>query len=200
MFPRILVPLDGSSRSELILAQIQPLLRRERTEVILLRAAHNPLSLARIDTGKLEREDRARAENYLHHLVRRLEEEGIQARAIEREEEPAEAILKAAVTEGASLIAMTTHGRSGIARWIGGSVAEKVLRASPVPLLLVHSFQQSPGGMSTPLAGEPLSFRSILVPVDGSDFSMAVFPQVERLARVYRSEVVVLHVQTSVPS
>jgi nucleotide-binding universal stress UspA family protein len=102
-------------------------------------------------------------------------------------------ILDAAREEAATMIAMTTHGRGGLARWVMGSVAEKVARASDVPVLLVRSFRETPQGEIEPEAQE-LPFRKILVPVDGSPTSIAVVDAVEEFARLFGSEVLVLHV------
>jgi nucleotide-binding universal stress UspA family protein len=107
---------------------------------------------------------------------------------------PADAILAAAREEKAGLIAMTTHGRSGIARFTMGSVAERVVRASDVPVLLLRSF---PDG-STPAGGGTTSFARILVPVDGSDRSLAVLDPVIELAKLYGSKVFVAWVDESV--
>jgi nucleotide-binding universal stress UspA family protein len=195
MFDRVLIPLDGSSRAELILAQLKPLLKYQGTDVVLLQAIYDPPSLARIDAGKLAREDSAAAEAYLRHIVQRLQIDGIHSRGIVRKGLSEEAVLQAAKEENVDLIAMTTHGRSGMERWMMGSITEKVLRAAEVPLVIIHSFKRTPGGATVPLAGEPVSFKSILVPIDVGDQSLAIVPWVERLAKVYGSEVVLLNVR-----
>jgi nucleotide-binding universal stress UspA family protein len=92
------------------------------------------------------------------------------------------------------MIAMTTHGRGGVARWVMGSVAEKVARGSDVPLLIVRSFREAPHGDIEPEAARELPFRRILVPVDGSPTSLAVVEAAEEFARLFESEVLVLHV------
>lgn len=195
MFERVLIPLDGSSRAELILGQLKPLLQRDRSDLLLLRGVYDPPSLAKIDTGKLLREDTAEAEAYLGQVVHRLERDGLRARAIVKKESAEEAILQATREQNVDLIAMTTHGYTGAERWILGSVTEKVLRAAEVPLLVLHSFKRTPSGASVPLAGESVSFKSILVPIDAGEQSLAVLPWVERLARTYQSELVLVHVR-----
>jgi nucleotide-binding universal stress UspA family protein len=195
MFKRVLIPLDGSSRAELILGQLKPLLERDRSDLLLLRGVYDPPSLVKIDTGKLLRADAAEAEAYLGQVVHRLERDGLRARAIVKKESAEEAILQATREQNIDLIAMTTHGYSGAERWILGSVTEKVLRAAEVPLLVIHSFKRTPSGASVPLAGESVSFKSILVPIDAGDQSLAVLPWVERLAKTYQSEIVLVHVR-----
>jgi nucleotide-binding universal stress UspA family protein len=67
-----------------------------------------------------------------------LASEGVPVRVDALEGDPAECILDAAEREQADLVAMSTHGRSGVGRWLFGSVAEKVLRTCPAPLLVVR--------------------------------------------------------------
>jgi nucleotide-binding universal stress UspA family protein len=185
---RVLVPLDGSALAETILARLRPLLRRKDLEVVLARAVHVEPSLARRDTGPLLAQERAEAERYVHEVELRLTSQGIRARGLVREGPPEDALLEIARAEKADLIALGTHGRSGIARWVMGSVTEKILRASPVPVLVVRAFGP---------AGE-LPFRKILVPTDGSDASMAALPVALAFARLFGAEIVTLRVEAGV--
>jgi nucleotide-binding universal stress UspA family protein len=199
MFERILIPLDGSSRAEIILAQLKPLLKREGTSLLLLKGVYAAPSMARIDTGRLAAEHTAEAESYLQHIVHRLSIDGIPSRAVIKKESPEDAILETAKELKCDLIAMTTHGRMGFERWMMGSVTEKVLRAAEVPMLIIHSFKRTPDGASIPLAGEPVRFKSILVPVDVGEQSLAILPWLEQLAKVYDAQIVVLHVKPGTP-
>jgi len=184
MFERLMVPVDGSPLAEEVLAQLDPLLRRDDAELVLLRVVNVPLSLGRTDTTPLLSQARAEADRYVETLTRNLRDRGLRARGKVAEGMPAESILAAAAEERADLVAMTTHGRSGISRWVFGSVAEKVIRAADRPLLIHRSF-----GLARP-AGP---IRRILVPTDGSAASEAVLPAVVRLARTLEAHVVVLH-------
>lgn len=190
MFETVLVPLDGSARAESVLRQVEPLLKRPSCEVILLRTVWSEPSLLRIDYGRKLQEDRAEALEYLHGLIRRHEAEGMKVRGLVREGPPAEMILETSRSHGVDLIAMSTHGASGIRRWMLGSVSEKVIRASDAPVLLLRSFGPRAA------AAEPgwVPFRKILAPTDGSEHSLAVIPFVEELAAVYSAEVTLLHV------
>ena len=87
------------------------------------------------------------------------------------------------------LVAMSTHGRSGVGRWLRGSVAERVLRNSPVPILLAN-----PEGIVKP--DDSVRFGTILVPLDGSKRSARVMDRVLPFAVDSESEVVLLHVDT----
>ncbi len=194
MFERILVPLDGSPRAELILSQIARILRREDSEIVLLRVIDIPEAVGRISLALLRQKEREEAQQYLHDIILRFGDKAEKIHARVAEGWTAEVILETARTEGATLIAMSTHGRSGLARWALGSVAEKVARASDVPVLLVRSFRRSAKGDLEPLAPAELPFRRILVPVDGSPTSMSVIGAAEKFAHLYESEVLVLHV------
>jgi|SRR5579864_8764894 len=200
MFERILVPLDGSPRAEVILAQLGPILRRQDAEVLLTRALlHDPgdsLWARGTDLARVTRELRDEAVAYLRRTADRLSAEGVRARACHPEGPLPEAILEAARKEHATLIAMTTHGRTGLARWIPGSVAEKVVRASEIPVLLVPSFPRGPRGERTPALAKEIRFDRILVPVDGSEFSLAIIPAATEFARLFEAEVTVVCVDS----
>lgn len=192
MIDRVLVPLDGSPRAEAILAQVGRLLRREDADVLLLRVSEPAYSLARIDTSKLIREERESATAYLKATAEALEEQGVRCRTIHKEGGIAESIVRAAGDLRASLIALSTHGRGGVDRWFFGGVAEKVLRGSPVPVLLMRSFPSGPRGL--PLPARDVPFRRLLVPVDGSKTSGQVIPAAAAFAALFEAKVDVLTV------
>jgi nucleotide-binding universal stress UspA family protein len=83
---------------------------------------------------------------------------------------------------------MSTHGRSGIERWVHGSVAERVLRRSPAPLLLANPFTFAKRPEQAP------PFQRIVVPLDGSENAAMALPRAATLARFFSAEVVLLHV------
>jgi nucleotide-binding universal stress UspA family protein len=94
---------------------------------------------------------RAEAEAELAPMVERLCEGHVAARAVVVFGRAAEAIVEFAEKEGVDLIALSTHGRSGVSRWFFGSVAEKVLRATHLPLFLVRP----PGLTGIPFPPQP---------------------------------------------
>jgi nucleotide-binding universal stress UspA family protein len=81
---------------------------------------------------------RSEAERSLTGAKERLSKAGLKARVEVLFGRPAEKIIKYAAKEKVDLIAMSTHGRSGFSRWVFGSVAEKVLRAAALPILLIR--------------------------------------------------------------
>jgi len=94
------------------------------------------------------------------------------------------------------MIALATHGRTGLSRLILGSVAERVLRLSPVPVLVLRPFSSYEIAKTGRPEDEPL--RKILVPVDGSELQRAVVPHASALAQVFGARIVLLHVRAPV--
>ena len=139
MLDRILVPLDGSAMSDRVFALVRRILVRQDAEVILLRVLPEPGG-RKGSWDRMQEVDRARG--HLRGIANRLAAQGADARWDLRSGEPVAEILQFAFHFRPSLIAMGTHGRTGLARLIRGSVAEGVLRESPYPLLLANVTQQ----------------------------------------------------------
>jgi nucleotide-binding universal stress UspA family protein len=143
---KILVALDGSKESEAVIPYIEELASKLQAEVILLQviapdyhiyAAGGPeygvYAEQQIESMKKF------ARDYLEEIITRLKQRGVTAKSEIMLGTAAETIINFADQTNASLVAMTTHGRSGVSRWAIGSVAERVLRAGNTPLLLVRS-------------------------------------------------------------
>jgi len=136
---KILVPLDGGALADSALEHAQELAASRGAEVVLFSAVwveptDNPLTYTRdLDVSS------AKAKEMLKTRVEGLANAGVKASSFIKRGEEAGSILDAAAEAGADLIAMTTHGRTGVKRWLLGSVAERVLRASPLPVLLVRA-------------------------------------------------------------
>jgi nucleotide-binding universal stress UspA family protein len=152
-FKRILVPLDGSPLAERALPLVTALALRLESQIILLRALEIPTSPLPTYYPKCARDQmfdvcekvRQDAENYLKDLEVELRQQGIDVRILLPDPPPAESIIDAAAAEDVDLIAISTHGRSGLARWTFGSVAEEVARHSPCPVLLIRKRDQTEG-------------------------------------------------------
>jgi nucleotide-binding universal stress UspA family protein len=182
MIERILIPLDGSETAEAILPQVKRVLKRHDAEVILLRIA-SVYAIADIETPMAVVDLMDEAKSYVEKTARKLEADGVRARGLVGEGPVAATILDVAAKERASLIAMSTHGRTGLSRFVFGSVAEKVVRASDIPVLLVRSFEPAGEGWTSTVATGERPFHNILIPVDGSDPSLQVLPIVKEFAR-----------------
>ena len=150
MYKRVLVPLDGSPAAEAILPFLLEIAGPLDMAVVLVRVFEpvsipvvEPSSRAALDhllarqreTESLRRID---AEEYLAPIVAQLARRGVDARADVRSGHTVDQILDAAREVGADLIAMTTHGRTGLDRLLFGSVAEAVLRRADVPVFLMR--------------------------------------------------------------
>ena len=145
-FRRILVPLDGSPLAERAISLATALAEKFGSEILLLRVLDIPKPTP--PTSHLEvtigwvREARAQAheeaQSYLDARQQEVYRQGIEVRALMRDRSPAEDILQVASSEKIDLIVMSAHGQGGLARWTFGSVADKVARHSPCPVLLVR--------------------------------------------------------------
>ncbi|MGH7409082.1 MAG: universal stress protein [Candidatus Methylomirabilales bacterium] len=187
---RLLVPLDGSPLAEAILPVAEAWAKEEEAEVILLRGV-----LARHASGGGDPEIQVRAveegEVYLQAVADRLERRGLKrVRWAVGYDEPVAAIGQAVTQEGVDLVAMATHGRSGLSRLLLGSVAEAVVRSARVPVLLIR-------GQS---AWKPWATGKILVPLDGSELSECILPVVERLAGPRDLTIILFDVIDPLPS
>lgn len=180
----VLVPLDGSELSDAILKHVERLIAGEPCQVVLLRVL--PPSGGEELPGQAQAE-RDLALAHLATMRGKLEAVGATVRTELREGDPAAEILATAEQVKPTLVAMSSHGRTGVLRWIRGSVAERVLRACTTPLLLVTP-------RNAGRDGEP-RFRRILVPLDGSERSAAVLGLVEDVARRHSAEVLLLRVE-----
>ena len=142
MYKKILVPLDGTPLAEAVLPHAQALAKSEGAEIILLRVAvtpnpdfyHRDEGEGRLITDQIEEE----ALDYMKTEVTKLENEGTKVTAITRDGTIPDTILEVAEETHADVIAMSTHGRIGIQRLFQGSVADEVVHASHVPVMLIH--------------------------------------------------------------
>ncbi len=157
MFHTILVPLDGSQRSEAILDQVEDLALCCRARVILMRVVDPPIWLGtpqdaatveRIDEIMEQVEEECRL--YLEGLCRAFETKGIRTETRVMHGAVVEAITHLASVEKADLIAIASHGRSGLGNVVYGSVVAGVLHKSGSPLLVLRSPFGEPAASSEP--------------------------------------------------
>lgn len=141
MYKKILVPLDGSKLAEAVLPHAQALAKSEGAEIILLRVpvlpdtsflARDP-ALASLIIKDMEDETK----EYMQEEVSKLQKEGSKVKGITREGPIPDTILEVAKETHADVIAMSTHGYSGVQRWLMGGVADKVVHSSPIPVMLI---------------------------------------------------------------
>jgi nucleotide-binding universal stress UspA family protein len=173
LLKKILVPLDGSELAARILVHARRLLHAPGSTVTLLRVVPR---VEDVETAAL----------VLEEARERLTARGIPATARVVMGEPARKIAQIAEESGASLIALSTHGASGIMRALRGSVAEELLTIAPVPVLLANPFALR--------ENEELPIRKIVIGLDGSKRSARALPIATEIARLYGAELVLLHV------
>ena len=175
MYEKILVPLDGSEMAEQAIPYVKRLTQKLKREVILITVCLPGDPLERALTEYIER----RAE--------KIQSLGVNARSLCIEGDSATSIINFAEKNKVGLIVISTHGKTGISHWPLGSIASKVVQRSNIPVFLVRSSQ--PG--KAPADNE---LDKILVTLDGSQFSEAIIPHVEKLAKSMNSEVTLLRV------
>jgi nucleotide-binding universal stress UspA family protein len=144
MYTHILVPLDGSPLAEQILPHVRALAEvGDRPRITLLRAV--PREYPDIVEGETTNAVvnpmeglLADARAYLEQIARPLRAEGLDVRVEVVVRQPAEAIVELAARERVDLVAMATHGRGGVGRWVFGSVTQKIMHLTPAPMLVVR--------------------------------------------------------------
>ena len=192
----LLIALDGSKQSESVL----PI-----ALMIASRCDYQPVLLSVWETGPEEPPDAARPQiveltdrgteymrAYLHGLAPLLDQLGLTMTVEIRAGHPAIEIISAAQDREADMIAICTHGRRAVPGDRRGSVADKVLRGSPVPVLAVGP------RTALPEPSQPVSIRRILVPLDGSPEAEEALPLAIDLAHGLHSEIDLLRVVTPV--
>ena len=147
MYKKIVATLDGSEHAECAIPYAEDLAQKSNAEVILLTVEEAGPSLPselyqphRDQPGLDALKDilRKEAADYLAKKEKELQAKGIKARSALLSGDVATQIIDFADKEGADIIIMATHGRSGLARWAYGSVADKVLKGASVPTMLVR--------------------------------------------------------------
>ena len=138
MYTRILVPLDGSTLGEAILPHARDLAQGCGAELVLLRVAFAPIfpGTEPVDAQAAAIQE---AETYVETVAKVLRDRGLKVEAKVRYGDPVNEILDHVTWGHIDLIAMATHGRTGLTRLVLGSVAERVLRRTFVPVLLVRA-------------------------------------------------------------
>ena len=196
MYSRILVPLDGSAAAEQALPYARKLAQSFHAPIDLIQIVEPlPRELGADLNPQLHRHRnmelrRASAQTYLDRVRSQLQEAGLGASCLVSEGHVASNILDEAARNEGSIIVMSTHGRSGIARWVMGSTTDKVVRAANRPILAVHAPAQD-------WRESNLQLETVVVPLDGSTLAEQVLPHVAFLASAMELNVLLLHVMSN---
>ena len=136
-FERVLVPLDGSDCAEMILPKVEKLAADLKASIALLQVVYAH-TFPGVDPTEAEVAVVRKAEEYLKKIEGQFKAKGFKVDSHVRYGDDAEEILDHASQKDIDMIAMTTHGRSGVKRFLLGSVAEKILRHASKPIFLVR--------------------------------------------------------------
>ncbi len=144
MYKRILVTLDQSELAEQALPHAVAIAKHMDAVVELLSVV--PVlddELVQAVGGAFDWEaQKQMAEDYLQGIQARVEDEGLRCTIAIRQGDVADEIIRYCGEVGRTLVVMCTHGRSGLGRWVYGSVADRVLRYADVPVLLVRAEEE----------------------------------------------------------
>ena len=155
MYKKIMVPLDGSKLAECVLPHLETIVKGcESPEVIVVkvvepfsvpygREVSHFTSLEQVKAFETHR--KAEAEKYLKEVVARLGKRGVKARAKVIYGKADKSLSDYANKNDIDLVVIATHGRSGISRWVWGSVADRIVRSVCVPVLMVRAPGCVPG-------------------------------------------------------
>jgi nucleotide-binding universal stress UspA family protein len=181
MFRNILIPLDGSALAECVFPHAISLSTALEAQATLLHVMERPR-----DTGSLQPIDPLRwvlkkheADAYLERLAARFEDAGVKT-----EGPPAECIITYANQTGVDLIALSTHGSSGLSGWNVSSVVQKIILRANRSLLLVRAYRLHDENIET------IRYRRIFVGLDCSARAELVLPVAIRLAQHFQARLI----------
>ena len=147
MYDKIMVPLDGSALAECVLPHVEAIANGcPVRELILLRVIESERTYTVADTpvdpnllAAREIEAKKTAVEYLNDISKRLDTPGLKITAKALVGRVAENLVDHCIEEEVDLIIIATHGRSGVTRWVRGSVADKILRSSRIPVMVIRA-------------------------------------------------------------
>ena len=192
MYKKILVPLDGSKISESVLPHARAFATALNIPVHLLQVmapeTRIPSVAAQQDrSNNILTAEREHNGDYLKEMSTSFFDPAAVS-CLVRIGKPAEVIIKVAATNLDTLIAMATHGRSGVRRWLLGSVAEKVLHGADNDLLLIRAIEP------IERKGAAAHLERLVVPLDGSKLAEQAVPCAVELAKKMNLELILLRV------
>ncbi|MDD5191030.1 MAG: universal stress protein [Dehalococcoidales bacterium] len=146
MYKHIMVPLDGSKLAEVVLPHVISIAKGCAVPKVTLVRVVAPLKfygseteLPFMDTASLEETSMKVAGDYLKEQAQKLKDEGIDVNHKVMFGIPTDSLLDYAHANGVDLVVIATHGRSGVSRWVWGSVADRILRGAKIPVLMIRS-------------------------------------------------------------
>ena len=188
MIDHILVALDGSALAECVLPHMMAIAHSGHTQVTLLHVMeylHNEDRTSTVDPGGWHLQKR-KMELYLEQLTDRLQDQdtALVVDYVLLEGNPAERIIEFARNNNVDLIALSSHGRSGLSGWNVSSVVQKILARSHKSILLVRAYKSTLTDMSA------IYYKRLFVGLDGSPRVEYILPMAISLAQFHQSEVI----------
>lgn len=198
MYKRIIVPLDGSKVAESVLPSVREIAGALQSEIALLRVIEPTLASvqdyvsAKYYVG-LEEALTKEARSYLENVSDYLKDNpGIVTTKVTNGN-PSEKIVEEASSGTSDLVAMATHGRSGIGRWALGSVTDGVLHSIGGPILVVRAQEKK-------VTPPKVNFKSLVVPLDGSETAEIALSTGSNLAKAIKLQVTLVRVVPTIAS
>ncbi len=190
MYQHILIPLDGSKLAENILPHVIAMARCDNSALDLIQVLEPLGREVRWHTiDPLDWQIRkAEAETYIQDVADRLKRAGFQATPHVLEGKAAESLLDWIHEHHIDLVAMSSHGQSGISGWNISSVVQKVILRANISFLIHRAYQPVPDDL------QGIHYHRILLPLDGSPRAESVLPIAEAIARAHQGQLIVVHV------
>ncbi len=160
MYKKIMVPLDGSELAECVLPHVGGFVTGCQVETVIFVRVVEPTHYSAVsptpsphfhktmqENAKLiEEEEKSSAARYLKKVISRVKQGGIKYKADVLVGKVADRLVDYADSNEIDLVLIATHGRSGISRWVRGSIADRVLRSSRAPVLMIRAGGKMNGG------------------------------------------------------
>ena len=195
MFTKILVPLDRSTLAEQAVGRAAAIARAYDASIDLI-LVHEPFATSLFVNPASETDTLDGEQRYIERMAAEIcAGSSLTVTAGVHRGAAPDVICDRAREVGADLIVMTSHGRTGLGRMWLGSVADAVVRNSPIPVLVLRPID----GVSAKRAAHHL-FKHILIPLDGSALAADIFPTATAIAQAGGAKITLLRVITPVPS
>ena len=187
MYKRILVPLDGSDLAEQVLPYVLFISKDLQSKIDLLQILPPGLNRRKEGANGNSTAIKENAEAYLELIRKSLAELGMAVSCSIKVGEPEQLIVEEAEKMPGTMVAMSTHGRTGVNRWLMGSITDKVLHAYNNSLLIVRPRETS-------RLPQEIKLKTMIVSLGGSTQSEEVLPHSIALAKPRNLKVILLRV------
>ena len=186
MINHILIPLDGSPLAECVLPHALTMARATNAYITLLHVVELPHPI--IDKQAVDPLEwhlrKQEAEEYLNHIASKLRSHNLKVEPVIMEGSPAESVIDFADANDVDLIAVSSHGRSGLSGWNVSSVVQKIILRSSKSLLLIRAYRSSGADL------EEVRYNRLFVGLDFSTRAEYILPVAIGLAEFYKADLI----------